>query len=46
MKKQDGYNQIPEDTKCSGDCLECPFFLRFDICGYEVSTTLIKEECV
>jgi len=46
MKKQDGYTPIPEDTKCSGDCFECPYFLRLDICGYEVSSTLSREECV
>jgi len=46
MKKQDGYTPISEDTKCSGDCFVCPYFLGFDICGYEVSSTLNKEECV
>jgi hypothetical protein len=43
MKKQDGYTPIPEDTKCSGDYFECPYFLRFNICGYEVSSTLNRE---
>jgi len=28
MKKQDGYTPIPEDTKCSGDCFECPYFFK------------------
>ena len=31
----------PEDIDCLAiDCCECPFFLRIDICGYEVATNL------
>jgi len=46
MEKKNGYNTISEDTICSGDCFECPYFLRFDICGYEVSYNMNREECV
>ena len=46
MEKQNGYTSISEDIKCSLDCWECPYFLRFDICGYEISWSLNKEECV
>jgi len=46
MEKQNGYTPTPEDIQCIGDRMECPYFLRFDICGYEVSWTLNREECV
>jgi len=46
MEKQNGYTPISEDTKCIGDCFECPYLLRFDICRYEVSWTLNREEWV
>ena len=29
-----------EDRPCTGDCWECPNFLRIDVCGYEVATNL------
>ena len=46
MEKKNGYNPISEDIQCSDDCFECPYFLRLDICGYEVSSTLSREEYV
>jgi len=27
-------------TYCPGNCLECPYLFRFDICGYETGTNL------
>ena len=27
-----------EDIRCIDDCTECPFFFRFDVCGYETTT--------
>jgi hypothetical protein len=29
-----------EEIICHGDCLDCPYFDRTDICGYEVPWTL------
>ena len=28
----------PQDAPCIGDCIDCPYFLRFDICAPEYST--------
>jgi len=46
MEMKNGYTPISVDIQCSGDCLECPYFFRFDICGYEDSATLNREEYV
>ena len=49
MEKLKGYKPeprlTPEDIDClTIDCCECPFFLRLDICGYEVASELYLRE--
>jgi len=46
MNKPYAYEPRTEEVQCIHNCLECPYFLRLDICGYEVSSTLNREECV
>jgi hypothetical protein len=29
------------NTNCIGDCRDCPYFLRFDICAPEYSTYVL-----
>jgi hypothetical protein len=36
------YNKEADDTPCNGDCLECPYLFRFDICSPEYSTYFIE----
>jgi hypothetical protein len=50
MEKQNGFTPeprlTPEDICGKVDCFECPFFLRLDICGYEVASELYFREGV
>jgi len=46
MSKPYAYEPRTEEVHCILNCWECPYFLRLDICGYEVSYTSNREECV
>jgi len=45
MSKPFAFELRTKEVHCINNCLECPYFLRLDICGYESSSALNREEC-